>query len=116
MRTTDRGSRDSAPGSPVKDQASSVNCHIIARRSPGVRAVQYACSACCSSSKLRKTLAVTFGRGVTISILLYGARVLRLPASARGRNEADSDGNDVADWTNTREPWSSWGAETSPCT
>jgi hypothetical protein len=37
---------------------------------------------------------------------LNGSLVLRPSAQARGENHADSDGNDVADRTNTSELWS----------
>lgn len=73
MRTTDRGSRDSATDSPVKDQTSSVSGHIIARRSAGLKARQYAGSARCASSKLRKTFAVTLVRGVIAVIVVRRA-------------------------------------------
>ena len=49
-------------GSPVNDHASIVNCHIMSRRSAGVRDSQYKRSAFSASPKLRKTLASMFWR------------------------------------------------------
>lgn len=84
MRTTDRGSRDSAPASPVKHHASNVNCHIIARRSAGVRAAQYARSASSSSRKLRKTVPVALGRGCIVGILSARRLAGRFSSASRG--------------------------------
>jgi hypothetical protein len=38
--------------------------------------------------------------------LLYGSLVLRLSPKARGENQTDPDGNNIADKTNTSELWS----------